>query len=80
MTTPISGLDEIEQNQANKYLTSNTSLRKMEALAYRVLSATTSAQPLSPADGDVYILNATPSGSSWGVQSQNDVMIFSAGA
>ena len=80
MTTPISGLEEIAQNQANKYLTHNTALRKLEALAHRVLSRTTLVQPGSPADGDVYILPSGATGFQWGYHSEHDVMIFTAGA
>src|SRR6185503_15210347 len=43
--------------QAQKHVTVNESLRKLDAiLQLSVVSATTAAQPASPADGAVYIL------------------------
>lgn len=79
MTTPIAGLDEIAQNQANKYLTHNTALRQLEALAFRALSKTTTAQPGSPANGDVYIIPGSATGAAWATYTEGDVAIYNGG-
>jgi hypothetical protein len=65
MTTPILGLPEITLSQKSKYATHNEALRELEALTTRVLSRTTTAEPVSPAEGDAYILPASSTGTSW---------------
>lgn len=76
MTTPIASLPEIASNQANKHLTHNTALRYLEGLMFRANSATTSAEPVSPLGGDVYIMPASPSGTNWAAFSEHDVTIL----
>ena len=78
MTTPLLALDEIAVNQATKYITANNSTRILEQFAGggRVISATTSAEPGSPSDGDAYILPASPTGTNWAGYSQNDLVIY----
>ena len=71
MTTPITGMPEIAESQANKYITHNEALRRMEALSFRVLSRTTTAEPASPADGDSYIIPASATGANWAGQDGN---------
>src|SRR6185503_3639863 len=52
--------------QAQKHVTVNESLRKLDAIIQlSVVSATTTAQPASPADGAVYILPSGKSGANW---------------
>lgn len=52
--------------QAQKHVTLNESLRRLDALVQlSVASATTSAQPASPADGAVYIVPSGKSGAQW---------------
>ena len=52
--------------QAQKHVTVNESLRRLDALVQLlVVSATTSAQPASPADGAVYIVPSGKSGAQW---------------
>lgn len=53
--------------QAQKHVTINESLLRLDALTQlSALSATTSAQPASPTDGDIYILPAGKTGAAWG--------------
>ena len=53
--------------QAQKHVTVNESLRRLDALVQlSVKSATTSAQPGSPSDGDIYLLPAGKTGAAWG--------------
>ena len=52
--------------QAQKHVTVNESLRRLDAVVQlSVVSATTAAQPSSPADGSVYIVPAGKSGADW---------------
>src|SRR6218665_717695 len=52
--------------QAQKHVTLNQSLRRLDAiLQLSVVSATTAAQPASPTDGAVYIVPAGKSGANW---------------
>lgn len=52
--------------QAQKHVTVNQSLRRLDAiLQLSVASATTTAEPASPSDGDVYILPSGKSGVNW---------------
>jgi len=49
--------------QAQKHVTLNQSLLRLDALVQTsVLSATTAAQPAAPADGDLYLLPAGKTG------------------
>jgi hypothetical protein len=52
--------------QAQKHVTVNESLRRLDALVQlSVVSATTTAQPGSPVDGDVYIVPSGKTGTHW---------------
>ena len=52
--------------QAQKHVTVNESLRRLDAVVQlSVVSASTAAQPTSPADGSVYIVPAGKSGADW---------------
>lgn len=79
MTLPITGLDEISQSQAQKYLTHNTALRMLEGLMFRALSMSTDAEPGTPSDGDVYILTASATGTDWGTRTAGDVVVYNGG-
>lgn len=77
MTTPILGLDDMEFGQTLHNITHNEAVRLLEAaLAQGAISDSTSAEPGSPADGDVYILPASPTGTDWAAQAQYDVAIY----
>lgn len=52
--------------QAQKHVTLNQSLRRLDAiLQLSVVSATTTAQPASPVDGSVYIVPPGKTGANW---------------
>ena len=52
--------------QAQKHVTLNQTLQRLDALVQlSVLSATTTVEPASPADGSVYIVPAGKSGANW---------------
>jgi hypothetical protein len=60
-------LPYLAPGQAQKHVTVNESLRRLDALVQLcAASATTAAQPPSPADGAVYILPAGKTGAQWG--------------
>lgn len=55
----------------------NNNVRLLQALLLNpAISASTSAQPGSPSEGDVYILPASPTGSNWAGFFEDDVVIF----
>lgn len=55
----------------------NNNVRLLQALLLNpAISATTAAQPGSPAEGDVYILPAAPSGAQWASFFEDDVVIY----
>ncbi len=52
--------------QAQKHVTVNETLRKLDAIIQlSVVSATVSAEPATPTDGDVYIIPSGKSGAHW---------------
>ena len=61
------GLPYLAAAQAQKHVTVNESLLRLDALVQlSVKSAATAAQPLSPVDGDLYILPTGKTGAAWG--------------
>src|SRR5262245_60444 len=61
------GLPYLAAAQAQKHVTVNESLLRLDALTQlSAVSATLAAQPAGPADGDVYILPAGKTGAAWG--------------
>ncbi len=67
--------------QAQKHVTVNETLTRLDALVQlSVASATTSAQPASPADGSVYILPAGKTGAAWGAMANGALAYYRDGA
>ena len=61
------GLPYLAAAQAQKHVTVNESLLRLDALVQlSVISATIAAQPASPADGDLYLLPPGKTGAAWG--------------
>lgn len=57
----------LASGQAQKHITVNESLLRLDALAQlSAKSASTAAQPASPTDGDIYMLPAGKTGVDWG--------------
>lgn len=69
-TTPILGLTELASGQAVPETTVNENTRWVEFFGAggKVLDRGLVAQPASPADGDAYLLTATPTGTNWSGQ------------
>lgn len=57
MSTEILTIDEVTSAQADKFLTHNEALRQIEGQTIRVLSRTNSGPPVSPSNGDTYIVD-----------------------
>jgi hypothetical protein len=66
-TTTNLSLPYLASGQAQKHVTVNESLQRLDALVQlSAESATTTAQPASPADGAVYVLPTGKTGAAWG--------------
>ena len=75
------GLPYLAAAQAQKHVTVNESLLRLDALVQlSARSATTSAQPGSPADGDVYLLPAGKTGAAWGAMANGALAYYRDGA
>lgn len=71
MPTPRLALPYIVQGQAQKEVTHNDALVRLDALVdLYILDRDLSAPPASPSDGDAYIVGASPSGA-WAGQAGN---------
>ena len=65
--SPRFSLAYLQGQQAQKHVTVNEALRRLDALvSLSVKSRTTSAEPASPMEGDAYIITASPTGAAWG--------------
>lgn len=66
--------------QAQKHVTVNETLLRLDALVQlSAKSATTSAEPASPSDGDLYILPAAKSGAAWGPMASGAIAYYRDG-
>jgi hypothetical protein len=67
--------------QAQKHVTVNEALLRLDALVQAsVSSATTLAQPTAPVDGALYILPAGKTGAAWGAMANNALAYWRDGA
>lgn len=74
------GLPYLVAAQAQKHVTVNESLLRLDALVQlTAVSATTAAQPASPADGDIYILPAGKTGAAWGAMADGALAYYRDG-
>ena len=79
MTTPKLNLPEVVANQSQPHLTINQALRQLDALVQlAVKDRGATVPPVSPAEGDAYILGPPPAGP-WGFYAENQVVIFIGG-
>lgn len=66
--------------QAQKHVTVNETLLRLDALVQlSAKSATTSAEPASPSDGDLYILPTAKSGAAWGPMASGAIAYYRDG-
>jgi len=67
--------------QAQKHVTLNQSLRRLDAIVQLgVVSATTTVQPSSPTDGDVHIVPSGKSGANWAAYANWSLAYYRDGA
>jgi hypothetical protein len=79
--TPNLALPWLMPAQAQKHVTVNEALGRLDALVQTsVESRTTTAQPATPLDGEAYILPASPTGDDWSALSQGALSYFQDGA
>ncbi len=79
--TPRLGLPHLAAGQAQKHVTFNEALSRLDGLVQpAVASRTLTAQPTNPADGTLYLLPADVSGPDWAGRSAGTLMRFEAGA
>ncbi|MBC7768855.1 MAG: DUF2793 domain-containing protein [Phycisphaerales bacterium] len=75
------GLPYLAAAQAQKHVTVNESLLRLDALTQlSAASATLAAQPASPDDGDIYLLPAGKTGAHWGAMADGALAYFRDGA
>lgn len=79
MSTPILPFAVWEEGTLQNDVPANDNSLRNEILNGLVISASTTAQPGSPADGDIYILAATHTGTQWAGFSQYDLVIYRGG-
>ena len=79
MSTPIFPLEVWQSGTNENSLPANTNWLRIEALSREVISRVITSQPLSPSDGDVYIIPAGATGTQWATFDQNDLTIFYGG-
>ena len=79
--SPRLALPYLLPNQAQKHVTHNEAIRRLDALVQmRVLSSVLAAEPAGPEEGDAYLLPAAPSGAAWGAAAAGQVAVFQDGA
>ncbi len=80
-SSPNLVLPYLAAGQAQKHVTVNETIRKLDALVQlSVVSATTGAEPGSPNDGEVYILPSGKTGDAWGAMTNLALAYYRDGA
>lgn len=78
--TPRLGLPYVAAGQAQKHVTVNEALARLDGLVQTaVASRAVAVQPADPADGALYILPAGAAGDAWGPEPEGALMRFEAG-
>lgn len=79
MTTPILGLEELEDSQSQPHVEVNAAIRALEVLGspIRVADKDLATPPVSPDEGDRYIVAGSPT-DEW-VGHDNDIAYYSGG-
>lgn len=79
MSDPIFPLAVWQEGTLQNDVPANDNSLRLEATSRLVISDSTTAQPGSPSDGDVYIIPASATGSQWGTFTEGDVAIYRGG-
>lgn len=76
-STPRTAFDTWPSGITSADIPANNNVQRLDAtLNAFVRSATTAAQPGSPANGDTYILPASPTGAQWGSRAQGEIAYY----
>ncbi|KCZ87576.1 DUF2793 domain-containing protein [Hyphomonas johnsonii] len=68
-------------NQAQKHVTLNDALRRLDALVQmRVIASDVVAQPVAPLEGDAYLVPASATGAAWSEKAEGVLAVFQDGA
>lgn len=79
--SPKLDLPYLQPNQAQKHVTMNEALRRLDAIVQlSVLSATVGVQPTEPGNGDRYVLPAGATGTDWSGLAEGSLVAFQDGA
>lgn len=79
--SPNLNLPYLAQGQAQKHVTVNESIQRLDALVQlAVASAATAAEPGAPSDGAIYILPPGKTGAHWGGMSNHALAYYRDGA
>lgn len=80
-SSPRIGLSYLAAAQAQKHVTVNESLGRLDAVVQAsVLSMTLGAEPAAPAEGDAYILPPGATGAAWSAIAAQSLAVFQDGA
>lgn len=79
MSDPILPLAVWQSGTNENSLPANDNALRLEALSREVISKAVTAQPVSPSDGDVYIIPAGATGTQWATFDEDDLTIYRAG-
>lgn len=79
--SPNLSLSLIAPQQAQKHVTVNESLLRLDALVQlAVVSRAIAAEPAAPSDGDAYILPAGKTGAQWSAMADQSIAVFQSGS
>lgn len=79
-STPALGLPLLQSGQAQKHITLNEALWRLDACVQaRVSSRSLAAQPYTPEEGAAYILPPAASGPVWAAEAQYSLLVWRAG-
>lgn len=79
MSTPILPLAVWLAGTNQNSIPANDNALRLEVLSRNVISKVVTAQPPSPADGDVYIIPAAATGAQWSTFDEDDLAIYRGG-
>ena len=79
MSDPIFPLAVWDAGTNQNSIPANDNALRIEALSRNVISKSTTAQPGSPSDGDVYIIPLSATGTQWATFTTGDIAIYRSG-
>lgn len=79
MSLPILPLAVWQSGTNENSIPANDNALRVEAMSREVISKTVTAQPVSPSDGDVYIIPMSATGTQWATFDPDDLTIYRGG-